>query len=372
VTHQHPAGIYAHPTDGRLFLPFTARLDPMERLLIINFERDPDTVYIGFEPQAFDDPDTGRGLLVIGWQRDGRVDVYHQPQLNLKREDYDIVGKGLSDFAVRSFEGGHFTIGERGADLDLAFEDKTGRMVSLRVHERNPKPRRPFGLLAPFPSGTENPPGLPLVVLHDFYFVRQAHTDIAIAIDGRSHQPDALPAPIDGTRMHFVRYSPDLFAVIWNENHDGPLPAAAVSSGEAVEAGDAVCEIRDNAGHPEISAMRVETGRHTVRFAFDPPFPDIAHLADDLRLAGDLLVDLGPALGHIAGVYRVQRAGSTVTIGIHPAGGWRPRISKPSLWFIYTVAPVFRRWPTTYQWQAAVDLSQPGAPHMTSRWTRLS
>jgi hypothetical protein len=46
--------------------PFCIDIDPMERLLLVNFEKDPDTIYIGFEPQVFDDPINGRGHLVIG------------------------------------------------------------------------------------------------------------------------------------------------------------------------------------------------------------------------------------------------------------------------------------------------------------------
>lgn len=31
--------------------PFALSVDPMERLLLVNFEKDPDSTYIGFEPQ---------------------------------------------------------------------------------------------------------------------------------------------------------------------------------------------------------------------------------------------------------------------------------------------------------------------------------
>jgi hypothetical protein len=37
----------------------------MERLFLINFEKDPDEIYIGFEPQWFDDAAYGTGLRII-------------------------------------------------------------------------------------------------------------------------------------------------------------------------------------------------------------------------------------------------------------------------------------------------------------------
>lgn len=352
------------------FSPFNVKCDVMERLLLINFENDPDSVYIGFEPQAFDNPTKGRGLLVIAWRLDGRIDVYHQPSLTLRREDYDIVGKGLCEFVVRSFDGGHFDISERGVDLALDFTDKAGRPVSLRIRERHPRRRKPFGLLAPFPSGTENPPALPLALLHDFYFVRRAHTDISVTIDGRQHQLDLLPAPIDGTRMYFVRYSPDPFIVLWNESRDGTLTPLDVDADRAVDADGVVYEISDSAGQPGIKAFEAHSDRHQVRFAFDPPFPNVVNLHDGAQTEGTFSIDLEKAIGRITGSYRVQRRADCVEISIRPEGGWQPRINKLSLWVMFTVAKVFKGWPKSYQWHATVDVSQPAAPVMRSRWQR--
>ncbi|WP_439482765.1 hypothetical protein [Cyclobacterium plantarum] len=51
------------------FNPFTIEIDPI--ILFVNFENDPDGVYIGFEPQVFDDTLNGKGNLIIGWRLDG-------------------------------------------------------------------------------------------------------------------------------------------------------------------------------------------------------------------------------------------------------------------------------------------------------------
>ncbi len=63
----------------RIYNPFQISIDPMERLLLVNFEKNPDTIYVGIESQAFDDDVNGKGHLVIGWRVDGKVDVYHEP-----------------------------------------------------------------------------------------------------------------------------------------------------------------------------------------------------------------------------------------------------------------------------------------------------
>ena len=84
-----------------MIIPFHIDIDPMKRLLLVNFEKDPDTTYVGFEPQVFDDPVNGRGHLVIGWRQDSRVDVYHQAGLHPDPAKYDIAGKGLANMVER-------------------------------------------------------------------------------------------------------------------------------------------------------------------------------------------------------------------------------------------------------------------------------
>lgn len=86
---------------GVVYNPFSIDIDPMERLLLVNIENDPDTLYIGFDPQVFDDEINGTGHLVIGWRADGRVDVYHQPALRLNPAKYAIARGGLANMIAR-------------------------------------------------------------------------------------------------------------------------------------------------------------------------------------------------------------------------------------------------------------------------------
>jgi hypothetical protein len=103
----------------------------MAGLLLINFEQDADRIYVGFEPQFFDDTIHGRGLLVLGWRVDGRVDVFHDPVLRLDPETYGIAGKGLHAMVERSFAAARFELGATGAQVDIGFEDLEGRHVRL-------------------------------------------------------------------------------------------------------------------------------------------------------------------------------------------------------------------------------------------------
>jgi len=53
-----------------------------------------------------------------------------------------------------------------------------------------------------------------------------------------------------------------------------------------------------------------------------------------------------------------------------PTHGWKPRVTKFSTWFLFSVAKVFKKWPSTYHWNAKVHMNQEGVWHMHSKWTR--
>lgn len=358
----------------KYYCPFTLTLDPMERLLLINLTADPDEVYVGFEPQAFDDPVNGRGLIVIAYLHDGRFDVYHQPGVSLEGKNYDIVGKGVRQKVERSMAGARFDITATGVDLDVAFDDLLGRPVVLRIHETGGKPTRPFGILAPMGNTVERPPALPLFFLHDFYFVRRARTDLVISVNGRVHKPDSIPMILDGARVYFVRYTAAPFLVNWNAAFDGELHPLLIDLAQSepgalhVADGPVTYELALADGRPALEAMSVTNARHSARIAFDPPFPDVTSLSTPSLIAGTFTIDAGPC-GLVAGDYRVEPATEGVSIILHPSAGWRPGAVQWGARLIFRLVPLFRRWPATYAWRGRVDLAGP-QPRLRSSWER--
>ena len=395
----YPAAEVALPSDGSmsaepslpvLYSPFHLDVDPMERLLLVNFEEDPDRIYLGFEPQAFDDEVHGEGLLVLGWRLDGRVDVFHSPGLRLSEATYGIAGGGLHAMAERPFEEARFHLGPRGADVDLAFDDLEGRRVHLRILERDTRPRRPIGLLAPMGEAATDPPALPLVFLHGFDFVRQAGSEIRIEIDGRRHAPDRLPVPMDGARVTFVRYSPDPFIVTWNPAREGPLAPLRLRPSDTEEApegtfmaeGDGVrYELLLNGGHPEIRSMHRARGVHAVQVAFAPAFPNLWALGEGVRVEGRFRIAAHASTGAVTGRWEVAREGGTVRMEAVPDGGWIPRETKPVVRLMYRMVPTFREWPRSYRWEGTVETAAgalgtgnpPSRPelHLRSAWVRI-
>ncbi|MFN3331954.1 MAG: hypothetical protein ACK47M_05535 [Caldilinea sp.] len=352
--------------------PFCIDIDPMERLLLVNFEKDPDTTYVGFEPQVFDDPVNGTGHLVIGWRRDGRVDVFHQPGLHLDAAKYDIAGKGLAHMVERELSGATYEVDAFGVQAHYEFQDIHNRSVVININEQNPKERKPFGLLAPMGAAAEAPSALPLVLLHDFYFVRVRHTIFEISIDGRRHQPDRLPIPMDFTRMHFTRYSPRPLIATLNPAFDGELKAMEVARGqEEAHAGEHVLTLEWTADGPAIRRVIRPNAIHSVEMRFNAAFPCLETLKNGAVVGGNFEIEGHPSTGRVGGRYTVAKKDVHIEITLIPAQGWQPRPTKFSLRFLYTVASVFRKWPTTYKWTALIEKNTIGVYVMRSTWRRF-
>jgi hypothetical protein len=367
---RHAPSIYGSAPSGLFYSPFTLKVDPMERLLLINFEGDPDATYVGFEPQYFADSINGHGLRLVAWRIDGRIDVYQQPGLRAEPAEFDLVGQGLADLMERPFDGARFEITTTGVDVYLAFEDRDGRPVVIRVKENSQKETQPFPLLAPVGSGTVAPPALPLFFLYDFYFVRRSGTDIEVRIGDRTHELDSMPFPVDGSWMYYTRYSADPFMIQWNPAHDGPLTPMEPDATGVAQDGQLSFEVATNAGHHEIQRIRTATERHEVTMSFTPPVPDIPALRDGASVAGSLVISADSGIGQVSGDYEIERTGDRTLMRLHPSGGWQPAERRWTLRFLYRVASIFREWPTTYLWTAELTTGPDGTPTMQSRWER--
>ncbi len=362
--------------------PFHLQTDPMAGLLLINFEQDPDTVYLGFEPQFFDDAVHGRGLLVIGWRVDGQVDVFHEAGLRLDPRTYGITGSGLHAMVERNFSEALFELGPEGVQADIAFYDLQGRPVRLVVRESDRRPRTPFGLLAPMGSAASDPPALPLVYVDGFYFVRRAGTEYRIEIDGRSHRNDFIPLILDGTAVHFLRYSTDPFIVTWNPDAEAMArmlePGSEPVAGAVVAQADGVrYELEANGAFREIRRMSRREADNEVTIEFSPAIPQLLALADGVDLTGEFRITAQPSVGTVRGSWRVVRQGGELHLEVQPDGGWTPGPAPPMARVLFRAVSMFREWPTTYVWRGTIQLPPPGAPvreplAFQSGWERIA
>lgn len=362
--------------NGRFHPPFQLRVAPMARLLLINIQNG--TFYKGIEPQWFDDAQHGRGLLVILYRVDGKVDVYHEPAVTPDAEGFNIEA-GLGEMLACRFERARFEIGAQGVDADIAFTDRAGRRVEVLMRESGGKRAGRFALLAPLGHTIKEPQEMPLFFMYDFSFVKIRGTALRVAIDGVEQKLYRLPVPMGGSRVYFSRYCADPLIAFWNPARAREaLPAAAVlPPGEAVVDGVRF-EVARVDGRFALAAMH--GGRagnegypaREVRVALTPPLPEVTALRDGERVDGRFTITSAPEAGVVRGSWRAQRNGRRVTLRLHPDGGWQPGEKALMPRLIFTLVRPFKRWPTSYEWTAEIDVSDPSAPVITSGWRRIA
>ncbi|MCC5935651.1 MAG: hypothetical protein JJU34_00075 [Lunatimonas sp.] len=355
----------------KLLTPFQIRVDPMSKLLLINFEKDPDKTYIGFEPQVFDDEVNGRGHLVIGWRRDGKVDVFHQVSLSPNPAKFDIAGGGISTLRATAFQQADFIISDRGVQIDYLFTDLEGREICLRIAESHPKARKPFDLLAPMGLAAEKPSALPLVYLFDFYFVRRKYTDFHVSINGREHVPDLLPFPLDCVSMLFARYSPRPQVVMINPAFSGTLSLLDINqTARKSSSKDETFVLAETPGGLGIKTIKHKHSPLPLEMQFDPPFPNLMGYLEEVSTEGRFRICSKASAGEVGGIYTIKKERNKFNLVLEPSLGWIPKPDRWTLRLLFALAKPFRQWPKSYRWEAEV-IETDGEFFMDSCWIRI-
>jgi hypothetical protein len=331
---------------------------------MLNFEIADDPHYEGLELQVYDDPSHGRGMVVLLRRRgDGRLDIYRQPGL---RVDPSIaaVGGELGEWREAVIDPARLEIGPFGVDVAVAMVDVDGRVIKVRIDDRDGRRRRPGTLLAPVGAVVEQPASLSLFLMGGCDLVRRGGRAFDVRIGGRRVATGRLP----GGWLHrrrLVKYTADPTVVVCNPAADGPVAVVDPAAPGRVElgpAGTGIAALRAAGGWPPT---------HTARLGFDPALPDVARLVPGETAAGSwrLGVDHDPAV--VAGTWTAGRRRDRVELRLEVTRGWRPRGLPLLMAAVTRVAPVFRSWPTTYRWSATVDLGGVGGqPRVRSGWER--
>ena len=124
--------IYTSNPTGRFFSPFNLVIDDMQKLILINFEKDPDEHYNILEFQQASTKNDKNCFLVIAYRKDGAADIYHQV-------DYPFCSQAsvLNDvsFFISPLENAKFEVKADRLEVYFSFQDKMGREITVKVNE---------------------------------------------------------------------------------------------------------------------------------------------------------------------------------------------------------------------------------------------
>jgi hypothetical protein len=96
----------------------------MKRLAVVSFKGDAE--FEGYEPQFFDDPVNGKGIRLLRYRNNGKVDVYYENGI-IFDESFS-VGAGIADCQMIRFDKNAFEVNAHGLQIHLAFTDAQGNL----------------------------------------------------------------------------------------------------------------------------------------------------------------------------------------------------------------------------------------------------
>jgi hypothetical protein len=345
-----------------VLVPITLELSPVRGLLIADVADDP--TYRTLEPQLIDGPG-GVGLVLLAYRHDGHVELYAEPGVPVETAVPGGVDRGLLGIQRTEFDPARFEVTDEGLQLAIAFTAPNGRRVELHIHEHLARGRDRIAVLAPVGGTFTTPEFFPFLWLPAMSFVPVRRTEVALRVDGQRRTIRRLPLPIGGRRCLMARYDLDVLVCQLNPDRSDPPRTPVDGTGAPLGGG---LDLVDGDGGPSLAGVQVRQGAHSCAVRLDPPVPDLRRLPPSARLHGTVELRADGAT-ELQGRYELERTGERVTLVIDRFGPWRSRQRRPLLAALFHL-PLFRRWPSTYRWQATLDLAAAPGCGWTSRWSR--
>lgn len=344
--------------DNRFVFPLSLNEEPMERLLVASFKDDPE--YEGIEPQLFDNNASGKGLKILMYRKDKKVDVYYEPGVCFDEKTFTL-GEGLGYTAETKMSPSQFAISESGVDIDIAFRDKSGRNVKILIKE-NTRDVRPFPFLAPVGDNVKDPAKLFAVYMKGFDFVRRNGTTVHVTVGDRELTPANFPITRDRQKVYLMRYASSLVIGEINASVTKPYVIENISRG-VVKTGDMRMLINEGG---KVQSCWIDANSDTIELRFPNGFPNLLTLPQNREVRGSWQYAVsGEEL--FGGTYSLLRDGSKVCIELDVTKNWKPR-NIPFSFRVFTgIVRMFRTWPASYRWNATVDLN---GMSTESKWQR--
>ncbi len=347
--------IYDKPPRNMILSPFNLSFEPMDRLLLINFEDDP--LYYGIELQVLN---IGGEFypLVIMYRKDDLIDFYYTNDTALSDRKRTITNliKNTSFNQLETIDY-KFDFDEMGLDCYLFLKDKMENEVEIKIKENFPG-RKLNSILTPIYAVDKNPQYFPIVYLKKFNMIINKDTEIFVKIKEDIKKPAELPVKIENQNFYLARYSLNPVSCIWNKNYAGNLNPLILDIGKINSIKDNLTyELLNNKGNFEIKKVTgVDELNHSLSFEFSPAIPNLLSLKSDIKIKGKFSLIIDNKGGIFAGLYHINRKNKLIQFSIHPTKGWQPFPGK--------------LWLKTYRWDANIEILDDLEFKINSNWTR--
>lgn len=333
----------------KTYLPIIVKKCPIRKLALIPFEKNPDTIYRGFELQYIEGEPYGKGYRVIAYRNDNFVDVYDDMSLNfIENDTFNVVENGLHKHIQTRMNNVHLCKNGNNQVISFEFVDLQNRKVSVYIEERSKKTSTPMNLLAPIGVGSKAPDFLPVFFMYDFDFIRKSKSVISCSVDGKKMKVDPFPIPMNGQTRMYARYS--------NECELLEFANASITELQEVELKENSIYIDGNVEYifeneNVLKNVVVHFDDKNVQIAFD------AGLSLNKSCAGEFTIKPREQMGLIKGEYSILCDENTTTFKMSPKYGWASKPNSFITKLILGKKSLFCSWSKKYKYEASIDLT---------------
>jgi len=348
--------IYGRPPRNMILSPFSMNFDPMDRLLLVNFEEDP--IYYSIELQIFHKLDKEYPLVIM-YRKDNMMDIYYTNEVVVKNREKMIMDL-LTNVSFNQLEEIEykFQFDEMGLDAYLFLKDKLEKEIEIKIKEKTHE-RELASILSPIGAVSKKPEYFPIVFLNKFGMVIKKNTEIFVKIHGLLRDTAEMPVRMNGMNVYLARYSLEPIICNWNNCFKGNMNPIILNPPTLnISNKDITYYLLNNSDYYEIKQIYGNDGEgHTVSFEFSPAIPNILSLGSNSKINGRFSCIIDDKKGIFAGEYYLARTGGTIEFSITPTKGWQPFPGK--------------LWLKTYKWTSEIQIQDIGDIKIASSWRRI-
>lgn len=334
----------------RTRLPIEINYSPLTRLALINFEKNPDSVYSCLELQYMEGETLGKGYRVIAYRNDKYVDVYDEPTIKFKPEEkFDVAQKGLKQHVQTKFENTSFDKQQGKVHMSFTFEDCDHRKIEVDILEHTKRKSTPMNLLAPIGLGSEAPSYLPLFFLYEFDFIRRGKTDAKVIIDGKQMRLDPFPFPMPMNLQwrYYTRYSPDCQIVRFLSTDSKQIKEVDLKDDLIYAEESMEYQFELVSGSPALSNITLKDVKHPLHIKFEPALSLDKH-------SGEFHILPEEQMGRIDGSYVVTDEGDAIKVKVVPDKGWTSVPNSKITKMILGKKSIFCNWSKKYSYEQVI------------------
>ncbi len=354
-----------------VIIPFKMEITPIKKLILVNFDKNPEEIYSGLELQYLVTKNEGSGYRLIAYRNDKYVDVYDEDSLMIKDiGSFEVCLNGLANYCKVSFSKANFEIIKEGLQVEFALTDYKGRKIDVTIKEHSKKKSRAFDLIAPIGVSSINPVVLPVFAMYQFDLVRKRNTEISIQIDNKSIIPDPflVPFPKDGQFRYFTRYGYDCELIDFGRERKEILPFHEMNNSNIIKHDGLISSFQYDKGTYKLKSMAFEKSDHQFKLHFTEAFPDIVKM-DNKTVKGSFRMEMDTSMGDISGEYCITKKESIVQIELIPSKGWTVTNKMLLTKIMLGKKSIFRNWPKTYCYKQIINID---TKESTCSWQRIN